>query len=232
MRCHALGRRHAACTTSRVQFSRVVVSIGLVGCNLYSGEQSSPPLVVDAAHRVPDAPTTFDARYTQLDGRCSDAALAIDARALDARVVVPDARVTPDARIVPPDAPTCPAPPPPTSVEALFELDRIAGAAKAYYLANGHFPPQDGDFLPSTTACASGGANPVSTWFGGWRTLGFEIGIPNLFNYRYTGGAQAATANAYGDLDCDGTSITYTLVLTADGTTPTAAISSPPPGAD
>jgi hypothetical protein len=158
---------------------------------------------------------------------CPPPAVAVDA------AIAPDAScpAPPDASCpAPPDA-SCPAPTP-TSDEALFELDRLAQSAKAYYLAQGHFPDEVGEEEPSTTACGTvGGENvpqPNAWTSSGWTALGFAIDIPNRFNYTYGPfGSDAATATALGDLDCDGISITYTLNLAVGSNGPTATLIPP-----
>ena len=214
----------------------LLATVALVSCNdatrnkenaVDANAQGDSSPVSDAPRAAVDARHAVDAPLAAVDTPLAavDAPLA----AIDAPLATVDAPSPVDAMCAPPRVPT--------SDEALFELDRIASAAKAYFLANGNFPPTTAAELPSTTACASGGFNPVHTtqWEGdpGWVTLHFEIGIPNRFNYRYTSvGSNGAQALAVGDLDCDGISISYTLDLSVQGNAPTATITSPPAGAD
>jgi prepilin-type N-terminal cleavage/methylation domain-containing protein len=120
--------------------------------------------------------------------------------------------------------------------EASLQLNKIMKNDKVYYVTNASFVTSNGAQLPATTACANpGGKNTVvaGAWLvAGWQDLDFQIDEPNLFNYTYTGGASAATAMALGDLDCDGTSITYTLFMTATLGNAAGTISEPPPNSD
>ncbi len=50
-----------------------------------------------------------------------------------------------------------------------------------------------------------------AAWSGAWRALLFEPTKAHAFRYRYKGTATTYEVQATGDLDCDGTSITYTL---------------------
>ena len=120
--------------------------------------------------------------------------------------------------------------------EAALQLNKVMKNDKVYFITNASYVTTAGAALPTTTACAStGGKNPVSTgWAGdsGWSALDFQIDEPNLFNYKYTGGVSAATATGVGDLDCDGTSITYTMSLSAPNGNPAGSLSEPPPNSD
>ncbi len=120
--------------------------------------------------------------------------------------------------------------------EAALQLNKVMKNDKVYYISNASFVTSAGAKLPGTTACGStGGKNPVSTaWPGdsGWSALDFQIDEPNLFNYQYTGGVSNATATALGDLDCDGTSITYSMTMTSTNGNPAGSLSEPPPNSD
>jgi hypothetical protein len=65
-----------------------------------------------------------------------------------------------------------------------------------------------------------------------WQALDFSIEEPHRFRYTYESDGKTATATAIGDLDCDGTAITYTLSATAPDGTPTVQITEPPANAD
>jgi len=134
----------------------------------------------------------------------------------------------------------CYGPPPVTSDEAVFELDRIRTAAITYYFANGMYPQTPAAILPGAggAACSAPGGRyaVVTAWNNdnGWKQFPFSIGVPNLFSYQYSASsATAATAVATGDLDCDTTLITYTLSLSVDGANvPHGDITEPPSGSD
>jgi hypothetical protein len=75
---------------------------------------------------------------------------------------------------------------------------------------------------------------PADQWAASdvWSKLDFEIGEATRFQYSYESDGKTVTATAVGDLDCDGTSVTYKLEMTAgtDGN-PTMNIIDPPAGA-
>ena len=123
--------------------------------------------------------------------------------------------------------------------EAMLQLNRLGKGAKSYHNAQTSFPQGIAAVLPGAngSACTGPGKKFAvdSTWAAdsSWVSLGFQIDEPNLFTYHYTSSDPSiATALAVGDIDCDGTLITYTLDLgTSDGN-PTAVITAPPPTAD
>src|SRR6185312_7529779 len=99
--------------------------------------------------------------------------------------------------------------------EASLQLNKIAKNDKVYFITNAGFVAANGAAKPSTTPVSCKYTTVDSTWAAdsGWAALDFQIDEPNLFKYSYTGGASSANANAVGDLDCDGTTITYGLFL-------------------
>jgi prepilin-type N-terminal cleavage/methylation domain-containing protein len=126
--------------------------------------------------------------------------------------------------------------------EASLQLNKIGKNSKVYFAANSGLSTTAGATLPG-----AGGANCAilpdrkfpkapAAWAAdaGWSALDFQIDEDNLFSYTYTpGGALNATATAVGDLDCDGTLITYTLVLDASvGGNLSATINEPLPNSD
>jgi len=122
--------------------------------------------------------------------------------------------------------------------EASLQLNKIAKNSKVLYNTNSAFSDADEDITPGTRCCD--GTDPpkkcpynASDWaVSGWQALDFQLDEPHLFQYKYDGESTAATALAIGDLDCDGTSITYTLNLTADQGNASAQITEPPPNSD
>jgi type IV pilus assembly protein PilA len=124
--------------------------------------------------------------------------------------------------------------------EASLQLNKISKNAKVYFATNTAFPPTATAVLPGADGGACSGTTsskftvvPQSTWAAdaGWAALDFEIDEPNLFSYHYTGGS-SALATAVGDLDCDGTKITYRLDLVNNQGNVQATITEPPPNAD
>jgi hypothetical protein len=67
-----------------------------------------------------------------------------------------------------------------------------------------------------------------------WKALDFQVDEPTLFQYSYSASpdGQSFIAKAVGDLDCDGTFITYELRGTAMNGNPTLTLTAPPPNAD
>ena len=114
--------------------------------------------------------------------------------------------------------------------EASLQLNKIAKNSKAYFITNARYSTIDAAKEPGTTPCG----NKVQGSWGaaGWMELDFQVDEPGLFSYEYTGGTSSATAFAYGDLDCDGTEVTYTLTLLSPAGNPSATIVEPPPNTD
>ena len=116
--------------------------------------------------------------------------------------------------------------------EASLQLNKIMKNSKVYYNTNAAFVTGNGTILPATMTNCKGAVTTAWTGDAAWSTLDFQIDEPNLFQYTYVGGTTSASANAIGDLDCDGTKITYTLALTAPGGNASGVITEPPPNSD
>jgi hypothetical protein len=120
--------------------------------------------------------------------------------------------------------------------EAALELDKLGKNAKVYYLTNEAFPAGDAPLTPAEPCCEGPNAkcppagaawqDPV------WTALDFQIDEPTRFQYRYHSDGKTVEAEAIGDLDCDGTAITYKLFVDAPGGAPTARIEKPAPNTD
>jgi prepilin-type N-terminal cleavage/methylation domain-containing protein len=126
--------------------------------------------------------------------------------------------------------------------EAVLQLNKIGKNAKRTYGESSSYPIGGAGPTPArpgTGGCCGGtgakqnhcAANPAG-WTGPWQALDFEIDEDSLFIYSYDGASQSYTAMAIGDLDCDGTEVTYTLVGSAVNGNPTYSLSEPPPNAD
>ena len=116
--------------------------------------------------------------------------------------------------------------------EASLQLNKIAKNDKVYYVTNASFVTTTGSAKPqSATNCKYA---VDSTWASdsAWAALDFQIDEPNLFQYTYSGGASSANAAAIGDLDCDGTKITYGLFMTSPSGNAAMSITEPPPNSD
>jgi prepilin-type N-terminal cleavage/methylation domain-containing protein len=115
--------------------------------------------------------------------------------------------------------------------EASLQLNKLAKNSKVYYSTNASYVVGDAGALPTMTTCKGA---VTTAWAADsiWATLDFQIDEPNLFQYDYTGATTDATAGAEGDLDCDGTTIIYSLTLTAPNGNASAVITEPPPNSD
>ena len=117
--------------------------------------------------------------------------------------------------------------------EASLQLNKIGKNNKVYYITNAKFVATDGAQLPTSMTNCKGAVTTAWAADSGWAALDFQIDEPNLFQYQYTANSGAnPKAEAVGDLDCDGTKITYTLNMTAPNGNAQATITEPPPNSD
>ena len=65
-----------------------------------------------------------------------------------------------------------------------------------------------------------------------WRELDFAMDDPHYFQYQYTGTATSYKVTAVGDLDCDGTTITFEIDGNFDAGNPTFYLTKPAANAD
>jgi len=125
------------------------------------------------------------------------------------------------------------------ATEAMLQLNRMSKGAKTWHSQQTSYPQDTAAVLPGVDggACVGPGKKfAVSTAWAAdttWVSLGFQIDEPNLFTYHYSSsGLKSATATAVGDLDCDGTKITYTLTLGDRSGNATALLTEPANGSD
>lgn len=102
-------------------------------------------------------------------------------------------------------------------------LQGIADKVAEVVAATGKVPPLAAGPTPLPACCELGGTCDPDprTWAApGWRALAFSIDGPYRYTYEYAPdpSGTSAVVRAVGDLDCDGTSGTYELRLTVDGT--------------
>lgn len=131
--------------------------------------------------------------------------------------------------------------------EASLQLNKIGKNSKRAYMENSQYVSGTAGptpVKPGTGGCCGGSgtsgknvnhcaAVPASfTSNATWSALDFEIDEDTLFYYSYGGTATTYTALAVGDLDCDGTEITYTLDGTAANGQPAYQLTEPPASAD
>jgi type II secretory pathway pseudopilin PulG len=123
--------------------------------------------------------------------------------------------------------------------EAALQLDRIGKNAKRVYVETSAFPKGSAPLTPPAPCCgqpnnrcpaspALYAADPV------WQALDFQIDEPTLYQYSYSASPDGTSfiAKAVGDLDCDGTFITYELRGTTANGYPSVTLIEPPPNAD
>ncbi|HEX3760290.1 MAG TPA: prepilin-type N-terminal cleavage/methylation domain-containing protein [Kofleriaceae bacterium] len=129
--------------------------------------------------------------------------------------------------------------------EASLQLNKIGKNSKRAYMENSQYVAGSAAVAPTPVKAGNGccggagkspnhcAANP-SAFTGDtvWAALDFEIDEDTLFYYSYGGTATTYTAIAVGDLDCDGTEITYTLAGTAANGQPAYQLTEPPASAD
>jgi type IV pilus assembly protein PilA len=127
--------------------------------------------------------------------------------------------------------------------EASLQLNKIGKNAKRAYSESSAYPQGTATALPTSPGgvggCCGGPNNhcaPTSDLFASqatWKLLDFQIDEPSLFIYDYTSSNNAVfAAHAVGDLDCDGTQITYTLDGTAVNGNPAVSLTEPAVNAD
>jgi Tfp pilus assembly protein PilE len=123
--------------------------------------------------------------------------------------------------------------------ESALQLNKLSRQVRRRYAETGSFPKGNAPLTPPEPCCSQPNhrcravpqmyaADPV------WTALDFQIDEPTLFQYSYEASpdGQSFVARAVGDLDCDGTAITYELKGTAANGSPSITLIEPPPGAD
>jgi hypothetical protein len=119
--------------------------------------------------------------------------------------------------------------------EAQLQLNKLAKSAKVYFAMEAAFPAGKAGPTPAEPCCKGPdhkcAAVPADQWAASevWSKLDFQIDEPTLFQYSYESDGKTATATAVGDLDCDGTPVTYKLEMTAgaDGAAKTTLVEPP-----
>jgi len=124
--------------------------------------------------------------------------------------------------------------------EASLQLDALGTNNKAYYSEHAQFVLGKATELPvrgqpNKGCCGGGGVETnhckadSAAWAGDgvWKALDFHIDEDNLFIYNYTSDGKKFTATATGDLDCDGTEITYTKTGTSENGNPAVHLDEP-----
>jgi prepilin-type N-terminal cleavage/methylation domain-containing protein len=125
--------------------------------------------------------------------------------------------------------------------EVVVQLDKIGKRATEEYATNATFPTAAAALTPAANCCTQnvGGKRKCAVvgadWSTPeWRALDFSLDKEFQFQYSYTPGGGGSTFNALGigDMDCDGTPITYSLDGATNSGTPTTKLYEPPPNSD
>ncbi|CAN5889830.1 hypothetical protein BH11MYX3_BH11MYX3_14610 [soil metagenome] len=120
--------------------------------------------------------------------------------------------------------------------EAALQLNKLGKLAKVSYIENSAFPVVDAPLTPPTKCCEGAGGTCAPAGAGwlneGWTKLDFQIDEPTRFQYRAHSDGTTFDAEAIGDLDCDGTEVTYKLHAEAVQGNPVVTITEPAPGSD
>lgn len=103
--------------------------------------------------------------------------------------------------------------------EAIDRLLELKAGASSYATAHAAFPIGTVAVIPSINCCkqnyqGSRRCAPDARTFSDplWKDLSFFPPVaPHYFQYMYVGSSQSFVLTATGDVDCDSTSITYTL---------------------
>ena len=106
--------------------------------------------------------------------------------------------------------------------------------AKVAFITNAEFIKDEAPLTPAKSCCGQPNnrcAVATNAWTSSpvWQALDFLIDEPNLFQYSYKRDGKTVEATAVGDLDCDGTFITYTLHVDALNGNPSGMLTKPPP---
>lgn len=109
--------------------------------------------------------------------------------------------------------------------EATEALHRIAAGARAAAAQDGTVPAVKTGWVPATSCCMDAATAPkcrpdASAWSAApWSALRFAMADPHYYQYRYSGGGKRFSAEARGDLDCDGIYSSYMIhgEVTPDG---------------
>jgi type IV pilus assembly protein PilA len=127
------------------------------------------------------------------------------------------------------------------SSEAELQLAKIKTKTKTEFVENSAYPSVTPALTPAQDGCTQtdGGkkkcAAVAANWaVADWQALDFQMDEPFYFQYQYTGVAAGTsfTATAIGDLDCDTTTITYTLAGTVANGNPATTLAKPAPNTD
>src|SRR5262249_37765754 len=98
-------------------------------------------------------------------------------------------------------------------------LMKLEHNAKRYAIENNTFPQASAPLTPAAPCCAGPGhrCNDPKSWATpAWQQLDFAIDEPHLYQYAYESDGKTFTARAVGDLDCNGSAVSYEIHGTLD----------------
>jgi len=115
-----------------------------------------------------------------------------------------------------------------------IHLKNLTKLAESYYAETAAFPAGKAGPTPAESCCKAPDQKcPASKDWGAdplWTKLRYEVAEPGYFQYTYEGAAdgKSAVLAATGDLDCDGTPITFRVLLAAGASGVTVTAEQPP----
>ncbi len=100
--------------------------------------------------------------------------------------------------------------------EAEMNLRSIEKSLKTHYVEMAAFPTGSAPLTPSAPCCETATKkcdNNPAQWADDpiWKALRFSVDEPHFYQYVYESNGRTARATAVGDLDCDGTTVTYAV---------------------
>jgi len=118
------------------------------------------------------------------------------------------------------------------ATEAQLMLNRLGKNAKSYFMEKDGFPKGSVPLTPATPCCKGDKkqcAPDAAQWNAAepFKQLEFSLVDPHRFQYSYESDGKTLTATAVGDLDCDGTTVTYKLEVTGANGAPEMKITEP-----
>jgi len=123
--------------------------------------------------------------------------------------------------------------------EAMVQLDKIQKKASEEYVTNAVFPAAAAPLTPAQDCCTQNAGNKrkcavvAGDWaVASWQALDFSMDKEFFFQYQYAPAGATYQATGRGDLDCDGTPITYQLNGSIVNGTPTSTTIEPPANSD
>jgi Tfp pilus assembly protein PilE len=98
--------------------------------------------------------------------------------------------------------------------EPELKLRQLERAVEQYAVVNNALPRASAPLTPATSCCDAPGHKcfDLESWqTPAWKELDFEVQEPHRFQYSYESDGKKFLGRAVGDLDCDGSSISYEI---------------------